>query len=75
MEAVQELGAKAALLDMYQLDIIESRLATLIHKMDNIQQKKVALALDSEHEQKVNWIFLLCQLYNSTCSIQELIYT
>ncbi|XP_003704015.1 dynactin subunit 2 [Megachile rotundata] len=57
MEAVQELGAKAALLDMYQLDIIESRLATVIHKMDNIQQKKVALSLDSEQEQKISEMY------------------
>lgn len=54
MEAVQELGAKASLLDTYQLDIIESRLASLIHRMDTIAQKKTALALDSEQEQKVN---------------------
>lgn len=57
MEALQELGAKAALLDTYQLDIIESRLATLIHRMDNIAQKKATLILDSEQEQKV-YIFL-----------------
>lgn len=57
MEAVQELGAKAALLDMYQLDIIESRLSTIIHKMDNIQQKKVALSLDSEQEQKISEMY------------------
>lgn len=55
MEAVQELGAKAALLDTYQLDVIESRLATLIHKMDNVAQKKAALTLDSEQEQKVSY--------------------
>lgn len=55
MEAVQELGAKAALLDTYQLDIIENRLASLIHKMDNVAQKKSALTLDSEQEQKVNY--------------------
>ncbi|KOX71404.1 putative dynactin subunit 2 [Melipona quadrifasciata] len=57
MEALQELGAKAALLDTYQLDIIESRLATLIHRMDNITQKKAALTLDSEQEQKISEMY------------------
>lgn len=54
MEAVQELGAKASLLDTYQLDIIENRLASVIHRMDTITQKKSALTLDSEQEQKVS---------------------
>ncbi|KZC09689.1 putative dynactin subunit 2 [Dufourea novaeangliae] len=57
MEAVQELGAKSALLDTYQLDIIENRLASLIHRMDNIAQKKTALALDSEQEQKISEMY------------------
>ncbi|XP_050578450.1 dynactin subunit 2 [Bombus affinis] len=57
MEALQELGAKAALLDTYQLDIIESRLAALIHRMDNIAQKKTALTLDSEQEQKISEMY------------------
>ncbi|KAG6795671.1 dynactin subunit 2 [Apis mellifera caucasica] len=57
MEALQELGAKAALLDTYQLDIIESRLATLIHRMDNIAQKKTTLTLDSEQEQKISEMY------------------
>ncbi|XP_076161871.1 dynactin subunit 2 [Ptiloglossa arizonensis] len=57
MEAVQELGAKAALLDTYQLDIIENRLASLIHKMDNVAQKKSALTLDSEQEQKISEMY------------------
>ncbi|KOC63803.1 putative dynactin subunit 2 [Habropoda laboriosa] len=55
--AVQELGAKAALLDRYQLDMIESRLATLINKMNNIAQKKAALTLDSEQEQKISEMY------------------
>lgn len=57
MEALQELGAKAALLDTYQLDIIESRLAALIHRMDNVAQKKAALTLDSEQEQKISEMY------------------
>ncbi|XP_076233158.1 dynactin subunit 2 [Calliopsis andreniformis] len=57
MEAVQELGAKASLLDTYQLDIIESRLASLIHRMDTIAQKKTQLALDSEQEQKISEMY------------------
>ncbi|CAL7946875.1 unnamed protein product [Xylocopa violacea] len=57
MEALQELGAKAALLDTYQLDIVESRLAALIHRMDSIAQKNAALTLDSEQEQKISEMY------------------
>lgn len=53
MEAVQQLEAKASLLDVNQLDIIETRLGTLIYRMDSISQKKAAVAQDSEQEQKV----------------------
>lgn len=57
MESLQELGAKAALLDTYQIDVAETRLAALIHRMDNIAQKKAALALDSEQEQKISEMY------------------
>lgn len=53
MEAVQQLEAKAALLDVNQLETIETRLGTLIYRMDNIAQKKAAVEQDSEQEQKV----------------------
>lgn len=53
LEAVQQLGAKAALLDATQLDGIETRLATLVRRMDNIAQQKTATPLSSEQEQKV----------------------
>lgn len=56
MDAVQQLEAKAALLDVNQLDTIETRLGTLIYRMDNIAQKKAAAAQDSEQEQKVRHI-------------------
>ncbi|OAD55632.1 Dynactin subunit 2 [Eufriesea mexicana] len=55
METLQELGAKAALLDIYQLNIVESRLSALLHKMDSIAQKKTAL--DSEQEQKISEMY------------------
>lgn len=57
LEAVQQLGAKAALLDTNQLDTIESRLATLVYRMDNIAQKKSALNQDSEQEQKISEMY------------------
>ncbi|XP_026672916.1 dynactin subunit 2 [Ceratina calcarata] len=57
IESLQELGAKAALLDTYQIDVAETRLAALIHRMDNIAQKKTALALDSEQEQKISEMY------------------
>lgn len=57
MEAVQQLGAKSALLDTNQLDSIESRLATLVYRMDNIAQKKSALAQDSDQEQMISEMY------------------
>lgn len=53
MEAVQQLEAKTSLLDVNQLDTIETRLGTLIYRMDSIAQKKAAAEQDSEQEQKV----------------------
>jgi dynactin-2 len=61
MEAVQQLEAKAALLDVNQLDTIETRLGTLIYRMDSIAQKKAAVEQDSEQEQKViHYLKLIC---------------
>lgn len=53
MEAVQGLEAKTSLLDVNQLDTIETRLGTLIYRMDSIAQKKAVAEQDSEQEQKV----------------------
>lgn len=53
MEAVQQLEAKATLLDVNQLDTIETRLGTLIYRMDSIAQKKATTEQESEQEQKV----------------------
>ncbi|XP_011136651.1 dynactin subunit 2 [Harpegnathos saltator] len=53
MDAVQQLEAKASLLDVNQLDTIETRLGTLIYRMDSIAQKKAAVTQDSEQEQKI----------------------
>jgi len=55
MEAVQQLEAKTSLLDVNQLDTIETRLGTLIYRMDSIAQKKAAMEQDSEQEQKVTY--------------------
>ncbi|XP_043254648.1 dynactin subunit 2 [Colletes gigas] len=70
MEAVQELGAKAAVLDPHQLDIIENRLASLLHKMDSIAQKKTALNLDSEQEQKILEMY---EIVKQTESMSEIL--
>lgn len=61
MDAMQQLEAKTSLLDVNQLDTIETRLGTLIYRMDSIAQKKAAAAQDSEQEQKV-YNSLLIQL-------------
>lgn len=70
MDAVLQLGAKAALLDSNQLDTIESRLATLIHRMDNIVQQKSALTQDSGHEQKVSEMY---DIVKKTESISQIL--
>lgn len=56
MDAVQQLEAKTSLLDVNQLDTIETRLGTLIYRMDSITQKKAATVQDSEKEQKVRYV-------------------
>lgn len=53
VEAVQQLSAKAALLDSNQIEAMESRIATLAHRMDSLAQKKSAMQQDSEREQKI----------------------
>lgn len=70
MEAVQQLAAKAALLDTNQLDTIESRLATVIHRMDNIAQQKSALAQDSGYEQKISEMY---DIVKKTESVTEVL--
>ncbi|KAL6439419.1 hypothetical protein ACFW04_003928 [Cataglyphis niger] len=57
MEAVQQLEAKASLLDVNQLDTIETRLGTLIYRMDSIAQKKATAEQDSEQEQKISEMY------------------
>lgn len=57
MEAVQQLEAKTSLLDVNQLDTIETRLGTLIYRMDSIAQKKAAAEQDSEQEQKISEMY------------------
>lgn len=59
MDAVQQLSAKAALLDTSQLDAIESRLSALIYRIDTIAQKKSTLTPDSELKQKVSYKLLM----------------
>ena len=58
LEAIQQLGAKSSLLDSAQLDIVESRLATILSKMDNVAQKKLEVSQDSEKEQKVSLLII-----------------
>lgn len=57
MDAVQQLSAKAALLDTSQLDAIESRLSALIYRIDTIAQKKSTLTPDSEMKQKIEEMY------------------
>lgn len=54
VDAAQQLGAKAALLDSNQLDLVDNKASSVLHKMDNIAQKKSAFSQDSELEKKVN---------------------
>lgn len=59
MDAVQQLSAKAALLDTSTLDAIESRLSALIYRIDTIAQKTSTLTPDSELKQKVSYKLLV----------------
>ncbi|XP_011169603.1 dynactin subunit 2 [Solenopsis invicta] len=57
MEVVQQLEAKASLLDVNQLDTIETRLGTLIYRMDSIAHKKATTEQESEQEQKISEMY------------------
>ncbi|XP_012233285.1 dynactin subunit 2 [Linepithema humile] len=70
MEAVQQLEAKSALLDVNQLDTIETRLGTLIYRMDSIAQKKAAAEQDSEQEQKISEMY---EIMKKTDAISQIL--
>lgn len=70
MEAVQQLEAKTALLDVNQLDTIETRLGTLIYRMDSIAQKKATTEQESEQEQKISEMY---EIMKKTDSISQIL--
>lgn len=70
MEAVQQLEAKATLLDVNQLDTIETRLGTLIYRMDSIAQKKATTEQESEQEQKISEMY---EIMKKTDSISQIL--
>lgn len=70
MEAVQQLEAKTSLLDVNQLDTIETRLGTLIYRMDSIAQKKAAMEQDSEQEQKISEMY---EIMKKTDAISQIL--
>lgn len=70
MDAVQQLEGKAALLDVNQLDTIETRLGTLIYRMDSIAQKKATAEQDSEQEQKIAEMY---EIMKKTDSISQIL--
>ena len=70
MEAVQGLEAKTSLLDVNQLDTIETRLGTLIYRMDSIAQKKAAVEQDSEQEQKISEMY---EIMKKTDAISQIL--
>ncbi|KFB37760.1 AGAP011690-PA-like protein [Anopheles sinensis] len=53
IEAVQNISAKAALLQPTQLDTIETRLNNLLQQMNSIQEKSNATGQDPNREQKI----------------------
>jgi len=70
MEAIHQLEAKASLLDINQLDTIETRLGTLIYRMDSIAQKKTATEQDSEQEQKISEMY---EIMKKTDAISQIL--
>ncbi|KAH0952601.1 hypothetical protein HN011_005179 [Eciton burchellii] len=69
MDAVQQLEAKASLLDVNQLDTIETRLGTLIYRMDSIAQKKATTEQDSEQEQKISEMYEIMKKMDTVSQI------
>lgn len=53
LEAVQQVSTRAALLQPNQLDLIETRIAGLVTKMDSIAEKSTVAGRDVASEQKV----------------------
>ncbi|XP_053671911.1 dynactin subunit 2 [Anopheles nili] len=53
IEAVQNISAKAALLQPAQLDTVETRLNNLLQQMNSIQEKSDATGQDPNREQKI----------------------
>uniref|UniRef100_A0A2M4AJR5 Putative dynactin subunit 2 n=1 Tax=Anopheles triannulatus TaxID=58253 RepID=A0A2M4AJR5_9DIPT len=53
IEAVQNISAKAALLQPSQLDTVETRLNNLLQQMNSIQEKSNATGQDPNREQKI----------------------
>ncbi|KAI4499392.1 hypothetical protein M0802_005652 [Mischocyttarus mexicanus] len=72
MDAVQQLSAKAALLDTTQLDAIESRLSALIYRLDTIEQKNSTLTPDSESIQKIEEMYNIVKKTESMSDILPL---
>ncbi|XP_011690007.1 PREDICTED: probable dynactin subunit 2 [Wasmannia auropunctata] len=70
MEAVQQLEAKASLLDVNQLDTIETRLGTLIYRMDSIAQKRATTEQESEQEQKISEMY---EIMKKTDAISQIL--
>ncbi|XP_015598255.1 dynactin subunit 2 isoform X2 [Cephus cinctus] len=70
MESVQQLSAKASLLDISQLDAVERRLAALVHTMDTIAEKRAATLQDTEREQKISEIY---KVVNKTQAASEIL--
>lgn len=49
--------ANACLLNSSQLDVLENKVTSLIHKMDSVIQKKAMTLQDSRHEKTVSIIY------------------
>ncbi|XP_051173396.1 dynactin subunit 2 [Leptopilina boulardi] len=69
LESIHQLGAKSALLDSSQLDVVESRISTLISKMDSIAQRKSVAGQDSNREQKITEMYDIVKKVEAVSSI------
>ncbi|XP_015110204.1 dynactin subunit 2 [Diachasma alloeum] len=70
VESVQKLSAKSSLLDSSQIEAMESRIATLAHRMDAVAQKKSALPPETDRDQKISEMY---EIVKKTEAISQII--
>ncbi|XP_014233820.1 dynactin subunit 2 [Trichogramma pretiosum] len=68
-KSIEKLMANACLLNSSQLDILENKMSTLLHKMDTVIQKKEQAGEDNKYEQTVSELYELVKQTESVSQV------